>query len=57
MEMLHRLATEVERDGLLLVLADVDGAPGVDSVIEECEDRILADLRRRVGGGADGPRR
>ena len=41
MDMLHRLAVDVERDGLSLVLTDVDGASGVDAVIEECEDRIL----------------
>jgi glutaminase len=48
-EMLQRLALEVERDGQSLVLADIDGGPGVDSVIEEFEDRILA----AFGDGAE----
>jgi glutaminase len=42
MAQLRLLAEEVEQDGHSLILADTDGAPAVDAVLEACEERILA---------------
>jgi glutaminase len=42
MAQLRRLAHEVEHDGHSLILAETEGSPSVDSVLEKCEERILS---------------
>jgi glutaminase len=42
MAQLGRLADEVDHDGRSLLLAETEGAPSVDSVLEMCEERILS---------------
>jgi glutaminase len=42
MAQLRRLSEEVEHDGHSLILAETEGAPSVDAVLETCEERILS---------------